>query len=306
MLYPFSKTKTNILKSILPFVIILHHLSHKIDDGILAFFDDKDQYVLTIFFAISGYGLVTSYRNRQDYLNGFLKRSLIKLYVPYLLCLFFFTFYRYYYNINVIDVLHEKGICGLVPASWYIFVLSLFYLFFYFVFRYVKTNVLHKILFICILVFIYYYLAKFSGVSYWRYMRCPAFCIGLLFAYYEDEIRVRINKWFAFFTSIVLLWLGSLKMQTLPIFVGGAFFLVVYILPIGKENSVISFFSKISLEMYLVQYIPIMLVLERLQISSTIAIILSVIILDIVLAIATHFLSNRIQLYISSMWHEKI
>ena len=52
---PFSKDRTTLLKAVLPWVIILHHLSLK--TNLLGDFNEAGVYVVGLFFYISGYGL---------------------------------------------------------------------------------------------------------------------------------------------------------------------------------------------------------------------------------------------------------
>ena len=52
---PFSKDRTTLLKAVLPWVIILHHLSLR--TNLLGDFNEAGVYVVGLFFFISGYGL---------------------------------------------------------------------------------------------------------------------------------------------------------------------------------------------------------------------------------------------------------
>ena len=157
-LYTYDKQKMNLIKAILPLIIIIHHIvpygynNFKIFNVLYS----SGDIVMYIFFAMSGYGLVTSYLKNSEYLNGFLSKSLKKLFIPYFIAMFLFVVYRYFNDVDQIDLLLTKGLYSFVPTSWYIYVLSYFYIFFFIIFRYVKANNLVKVLLVCVLVYGYY------------------------------------------------------------------------------------------------------------------------------------------------------
>lgn len=209
-LYTYDKQKMNFMKAILPLIIIIHHIvPYGYNDisaiNIIASWGDI---VMYIFFAMSGYGLVTSYLKNSEYLNGFLQKSLKKLFIPYFIAMFLFIVYRWFDGVDQLDLLRTGGLYSFVPTSWYIYVLSYFYIFFFVIFRYVKTNNIVKVLLVCALVYGYYLIAPYLGVSPWRYDRCPAFCIGMLFALFNKQILNSFTRWHVLvvLSCLVLSW----------------------------------------------------------------------------------------------------
>lgn len=85
-LYQYGKTKVNWLKSILPIIIIIHHISNLGFPGI-GIIGAMGRIVMYIFFAMSGPGLVISYIKNEHYINVFLRKSLTKLFIPYFVAL---------------------------------------------------------------------------------------------------------------------------------------------------------------------------------------------------------------------------
>lgn len=217
-LYSYDKTKVGYLKAILPFVIILHHLSGY---GLkyLDFMKSWDRPAIAMFFAMSGFGLIISYKRNKNYLEGFIKRSMTKLYLPFLFALMSFWLYYIFTGISIIDVANED-ICAVVPASWYIFVLTLLYLFFYIVFKYIKCNDFIKCVIVVLLVAIYYMTAKYAEIFSWRYLRVPAFCVGVFFGLYDERIRQSLRKYHCFILIVISLVL-SRNIVTQPI--GGGY-----------------------------------------------------------------------------------
>lgn len=106
-LYIYDKTKVNWLKAIFP-IIIIHHISNFGYNG-MNFMNTIDAFIMPMFFAMSGYGLVICYKNRDNYIYGFLKRSLSKLFVPYLIALICFVTYREWGGKINLSCLETKG-----------------------------------------------------------------------------------------------------------------------------------------------------------------------------------------------------
>ena len=137
-LYDYDRQKADLLKAIFPFCIIIHHLAKYKLPGISIFFL-IGIWVMYLFFAMSGYGLVISYLKRTEYIEGFLHRSLPKLFIPYIITFILFAIYRFFDGMNFVDqiaLFQNKGLFSFIPTSWFIYILSLLYIFFFIVFRY--------------------------------------------------------------------------------------------------------------------------------------------------------------------------
>lgn len=294
-LYSYDKTKVNWLKAVFPIVIIVHHISNLGYTG-LEYMQSVDAIIMPIFFAMSGYGLVICYKNNQNYINGFLKRSLIKLFIPYLIALVSFVVYRELGGVNQIELLKEKGIMSFVPTSWFIWTLSYFYIFFFFVFRYSKSSLSVKVLFVCGLVLVYTLIAAYIGVTSYRFRSNPGFCVGMIFALFDDDILRKFVRWQAILALCLVLTIIKLPIPTrlLPCLYPTALFLIMYILSGVKENVLVKFLSSISLEMFIIQFIPIYIMMNDLHVKSTIEMVLLVLSFDVILAYIMHLVVQRI------------
>ena len=293
-LYTYDKQKMNLLKAILPLIIIIHHIAPYGYNGIQTIASLGD-IVMYIFFAMSGYGLVTSYLRNDEYLNGFLKKSLTKLFIPYLVAMLLFVVYRYINGIDNIELLKTKGLFYFVPTSWYIYVLSYFYIFFFIVFKYAKTNNIIKVLLVCLLIYAYCLLTPTLGIESWRYNRCPAFCIGMIFALCDKYIRSRFVRRHILLVLFFLICIYPLRYSIhwriysfLPLYYATIFFLFMYIIGNVKQLRITKFLSSISLEMFIIQYIPIYIFVNNLNLTSTTVVVSVVIILDIIIAYLMH------------------
>lgn len=82
-LYCFDVRRTNSLRGVLAILIILHHLSSKIDILFLKWFHDFGAPIVSMFFFVSGYGLIKSYLKKGTaYIDGFLAKRLGKILPP--------------------------------------------------------------------------------------------------------------------------------------------------------------------------------------------------------------------------------
>ena len=294
-LYPYDKPKVNWLKAIFPIIIIVHHISNLGYTG-LEYMQSIDAIIMPMFFAMSGFGLVICYKNNNNYINGFLKKSLKKLFIPYLIALVSFIIYREMGGVNQIELLKEKGIISFVPTSWFIWTLSYFYIFFFIVFRYCKVSLSVKVALVCGLVLIYTFVASHIGIPIWRYRSNPGFCVGMLFALFDEHLKKNIVLWQTVLALCLLSVIIRLPIPALllPCIYSTALFLLMYILGSVKENILVKFLSSISLEMFIIQFIPIYIMMNNLQVKSTINMVLLVLGLDIIIAYIIHLAVQRI------------
>jgi peptidoglycan/LPS O-acetylase OafA/YrhL len=296
-LYDYDKPKADLLKAIFPFCIIIHHLAKYRLPGI-SIFDWIGVWVMYLFFAMSGYGLVISYIKKKDYINGFLRRSLPKLFIPYFVAFVLFTIYRFFDGMGFsaqVELFRSGDIMSFIPTSWFIYILSLFYVFFFIVFRYVNSNIIIKVFLVSGLVIGYCFIAPHIGISHWRYDKCPAFIVGMLFAVFCNY-KVKFVRWHMLFAIIILLCMLSLPFghKLDPLYYSSIMFLVMFILPECKFMSarIVKFFSSMSLEMFIIQYIPIYFIMDHFILEksyiTTLVIVFFVLVLDGCLAYLMH------------------
>ena len=89
----FSKQATVTLRGLLATGIVLHHLSLRLVEAspdcawIWSQFSFWGAPIVAVFFFLSGYGLMVSLITKgQKYLDGFLKKRLLKIVLPLVLC----------------------------------------------------------------------------------------------------------------------------------------------------------------------------------------------------------------------------
>lgn len=294
-LSPYDKPKVNALKAILPIIIIIHHIAN---EGFteVRHIGMLGNFAMYLFFAMSGYGLTISYIKNRQYIDGFLRKSLTKLFAPYFVALIAFVIYRHFHGVDQVELFREKGLWFFVPTSWYIYVLSYFYVFFFVVFRYVKSTVAVKVVLTCALVIGYVVVAPRIGIEPWRYDRCPAFCVGMFFALFDGHIRTRFVRWQALAAFIALFALTVFPHGHIikPLITPAALFCLMYSLPSFDDTAIVKFLSSISLEMFIMQFIPIYVVTQDLGVRNTFAVVGLVLLMDIALAHVVHISLKRV------------
>jgi peptidoglycan/LPS O-acetylase OafA/YrhL len=69
---------------------------------------------------------------------------------------------------------------------------------------------------------------------------------------------------------------------------------LMYILNNVKENVLVKFLSSISLEMFIIQFIPIYIMMNNLHVKSTPVMVVLVLVLDVILAYIMHMIVQEI------------
>lgn len=187
----YSKSKA--LLGICSIFIILHHISQKVcapwlepgirQHGLEPFFS-VGYFFVAVFFFCSGYGLVKSFKTKEDYLKGFMGKRIFPLLLTFILT-------------NIVYILVRIQYDGFSlpsnPYSWYVYTILLFYLCFYFVFKYMKRFQLAGMT-VCLVV---YTLVCYLAIpNSWLINASPVFLLGMWYEGHEDAIREKMTKRF--------------------------------------------------------------------------------------------------------------
>jgi len=156
-----------------------------------------------------------------------------------------------------------------------------------------------KVIITCGLVLGYVKFAPHMGMAFWRYLRCPAFCIGMLFALHDNALRERFVRWQALAALCFVLLVISLPYwhRFDSYLYPTALFLFMYCFRSIKETRIVKFISSISLEMFIIQYLPIYIVTDDLHITNTWLVVVLVLILDVIFAYIIHQIILKLQKY---------
>lgn len=182
-----SINSSNCLKGFMALTIVLCHLFARTELSCKIYFIDFGATAVGCFFFISGYGLLTSYKQKgAQYLNGFAKKRFIKLIVPFIFVIFLYQMSRGFGPINFIDDLHSGNV-KILPFSWYVFCAILFYFCFYFVFRFTNNEIRGILL---IWLFTLFLIVLFNIIQYpslW-WISLSLFPIGITYKNMENKI----------------------------------------------------------------------------------------------------------------------
>lgn len=228
------------LRGIAAVGVILHHISQQNafqqangygKPGELFMFVNAGYLFVAIFFFCSGFGLIKSLYAKPDYLKGFLKKRVVKtLVIPFYVNV---ILYAIFHLIIKTDFAPQRWICNFLGLTlmneyaWFPIVLTLLYVAFYFIFRFVKNQKLAFTLMFFVIIFqgIFFcfngHFAWWAGEPNWWLTPAAenaawwmedkviwffgewwvnssiAFFVGMIFAKYEQQIYNWFKKLYA-------------------------------------------------------------------------------------------------------------
>lgn len=145
----WSLTDSKSLQVIAAYFVILHHLSQLISrygevySGPVTVLANMGILFTAIFFFYSGYGLMRSLMTKEKYLDGFLIKRLMVILVPFFLTNIIYLFpgiskrritslYGFFTSVFGITLMNTN--------AWFVVELIIFYLVFYFAYKYIKDD----------------------------------------------------------------------------------------------------------------------------------------------------------------------
>lgn len=214
-----SLDSTKALRGIAALGVLLHHISQQEpfqNAKVLSIFVNAGIYFVGIFFFCSGYGLIKSYKSKTNYLDGFIKKRIVKtLVIPFYVNALLYALMFFLTKADIAPQLYVTGILGLSiinEFAWFPIVLSLMYLVFYFSFKYIKSSVLR------------YLVLLFATAVF-----CAVFVVGGHFVWWRGPANWWLTgagwqnaKWY---TGFKLFWFsGEWWCNTIPVFIVGMLF----------------------------------------------------------------------------------
>lgn len=222
----FSETKA--IQGLMALCIVCHHTAQQtcvnwlpsgnIVNGLNVFSDTGFLFV-GVFFFWSGYGLFKSFKNKQKYLSGFISKRVVPVLVPYVLVCFLFTLERIYVFKEKMPlwfkITNFTGITIGYYFGWYIQAIVVFYLVFYFAFKYSRYD-FDAILYVFAGVLLWVVAGliidhnDYFMRGQWWYNSTMLFPFGVLFAKNESKIIEFLKKRFKILvpSSIILFFLS--------------------------------------------------------------------------------------------------
>ncbi|SFR63600.1 acyltransferase family protein [Anaeromicropila populeti] len=203
------------IKGFFALVIMLHHLSQAVEHpGSLKYMLEIGVLCVSIFFFYSGYGLIKSYNTKENYLKGFLVHRLSVVLIPFFVINIIYILLGVELGTKFSGMQLLKAVSGISQINgnaWYVVAITIFYLVFYVLFRFIKNK---KIAFTGMFLFLCVYitgcLLKKHGYEWfqgeWWYNTAMIFFVGMLYANFEEKCLAFFKKtyWIALPVSIIL------------------------------------------------------------------------------------------------------
>lgn len=267
LLHDFNVPNMLPLRGVCAILIIMLHVAQNIPQvPVLNELTVWGGLVVSIFFFMSGYGLMISYLKKgNSYLDGFLTRRFVKLLPAFLLTTVIYQVYQSWTGCSTLaeSLAELRHGCPILPDSWFVIVILLYYLLFYLCAR-VCRRPLFMVLVLWLLTGVYLTIVLSLGWQiFWSRSVC-AINVGFTFALVEGRVKQFLSR--SQTTLIGAVWVIVVVMLAIIAAkycgVGLTNFLN-YLLPLllvlvvyssGKLNSrVFTFLGTISYEIYIAQ-----------------------------------------------------
>ena len=203
-----SNKSTKSLKGLLALLIIFHHISQKITTGEnFSNFEYMGRYIVALFFFLSGYGLYFQYSNNATYMKNFLRKRLVRIFIPFYVFIVIYVIYRATLGevINVdFFISFWKDHNNIIYNGWFVNSIIVLYVIFYVSFKNKDSKIaIFKLVF---LTLVYIFWKAYQDHGDWEYVSIMAFLLGVFWMKYRVSIDKFIEKnYFIFLVSFSIL-----------------------------------------------------------------------------------------------------
>ena len=266
----FSKEATLPLRGLLALLIVLHHLSQRLtymipEESVVNYLRDFNCWgvpVVSVFFFMSGYGIMKSYQRRgKDYLNNFFSGRLCKIMIPFIICCLVYIPLNHNTISSIFSLDTWKIDCPLLPSSWFVIAILCQYLIFYIAARVIdniKGTIIAAWIFSTMLMFL---LDGMGFKSFW-WQSLISFNLGMSVSYHENYLRRYMLSKKLLIICFCLVLISLFLNDIIGYQMKWSFLLFVTLLPFFiwqlicnckiHNTIVLDFIGKISYEVYLV------------------------------------------------------
>lgn len=274
MYYDFDVNATLPLKGMLAVLILCHHIGIVYPSDPIGIFKNFGYTLVSVFFFISGYGLMISYKKKgNEYLKNFFRRRLSKLLPTFIVLTLACMAYQ--------CVILHSSLSGIIrdllrgnpplPNSWFIYAIIYQYIIFYIACKIGKTQ-MRCVLIITLLTLSFIALVHAAHFGGWWWVSQPSFVLGIIVAAYEKELVKLLAKYPLFIiVCVCLIAVTALINSELGLaHGGGSIFIFPNLMPIlvlfmayaygPIKNNIVRYLGNISFEIYLLQGLAILVV----------------------------------------------
>ena len=189
-----SKETTSCVKGILSCFIILFHLAGYVQGGIVFTIIKDTGYLWTsMFFFMSGYGMLKKSITENGCASGFLKKRILSVLIPWILVTIVYVVYFLLIGKTQTILNRVNDVVNgflIVKHSWFCIVVMLFYIVFYVAFKQ-TISINAKMRIVLLLTIIYIIIASYFGLGMWWYYSCLSFPLGIFISYYEKRLGLK-------------------------------------------------------------------------------------------------------------------
>lgn len=225
-----SKKNTDCLKGIFAVVVVLAHIRGRLpvfNDTVVGQILTASGYLaVAVFFFLSAYGLQVSVDSKGvAYLQTFPRRRILPFYGTYLFVLMLYVLvYALSGELNTVKpyILFRSLIYGgtLIENGWYLQTALLFYIMFWAIFRFGKTETLRMVMIVAGMV-LYCFLCIWLGMGAYAYVSVFAFPMGFWWRKREKKIEALLSsrrRFWMSYAALFLVFCVTLIFGNLPIF----------------------------------------------------------------------------------------
>lgn len=290
-----SLKNTNALRGMCALIVAMQHTCAYQHDSFTAPFLYIGFLCTSIFFFLSGYGLMYSTVNKKGYLRSFLRKRLLTVLIPYLFANVIYLSVRQGLGI-------ETTVTGFINTyktgepyvsfSWYIVSIIYFYLAFYATFNVFRRNI--AVFLMIPLSVLYFFLVKKIGFDYHWYTTAFCFAGGVLWYHFQDVLTAVARR--QGFLKVLLMFCITFAFliatfKNIYFYIAGSnitaiAFQILVMLCLQKiriHNFILEYLGKISFEFYILHGIVITVLNNYTNIRGT-AYVFSVLIISAVIA----------------------
>ena len=309
-----SNKSTKSLKGLLALFIIFHHISQKITTGEnFSNFEYMGRYIVALFFFLSGYGLYFQYSNNPTYMENFLKKRLVRIFIPFFIFIVIYVIYRATLGevVNVDFFLSFwKDHSNIIYNGWFINSIIVLYVIFYVSLVRKDSKIAeYKLVF---LTLVYIFWKAYQNHGDWEYVSIMAFLLGVFWTKNRVSIDKLLEKnYFIFLVSFSILMyvfhyyevimkiIGITNKYVYYGIVGNIctmVFVVYFLLLTNKlnfSNKYLGFLGNISFEIYMIHGL-VMHYLGKFFVSSGVNDVLYTIVVLFVSIVSAYYIKKLI------------
>lgn len=190
-----SYDSTIALRGIAALIIAIGHFSnHVINPGIMKLYAPITGYSVSLFLFLSGYSLEKQLISKENYLNGFIKKRIVRIYVPWVVAECILAVLHRVGDFHKItqSLFMFKTIYAIDKFNWYVLAILYFYLLFYLISKVFSNRSIKRICFVAFSLLWFGFCVFFNKGVEW-YNNSLLFVFGIFIADNERKCVEHLN-----------------------------------------------------------------------------------------------------------------